>query len=72
MKDAPTWLSEAKDLCRKNGIEIAGWGNSALVVYAKSENRAREIALLLANLGFRPVPDQNDAYAGLLTLSRNP
>jgi hypothetical protein len=43
-----------------------------LTVYAKSPERAREIASLLANLGLRPVEDEDDANAGLLTLSRNP
>lgn len=46
-----------------------GWGPNALIVEAKSPERAAEISAQLANLGFRPVPDPDDDYAGLLTLS---
>jgi hypothetical protein len=31
--------------------------------------RAAEISAQLANLGFQPVPDPDDDYAGILTLS---
>lgn len=66
----PDWFNAAQDLCRANRIEIAGWGPEALVVYAKSPERAAEIATLLGSLGFKPVEDPADAEAGLLTLSR--
>ena len=58
-------------LCRKAGIEIAGWGNDALVVYAASPDRAQQIAVLLGPLGLKVITDEGDAEAGLLTLSRN-
>ncbi len=67
-KDTPAWLTAARELCRANKIEIAGWGPLALVVYAKTPDRAREIAALLASLGLRPVEDPADEEAGLLTL----
>lgn len=67
-KDTPGWLVSARELCRDNKIEIAGSGPQALVVYAKTPERAREIAALLASLGLRPVPDPADEEAGLLTL----
>ncbi len=67
-KDTPAWLVSARELCRANQIEIAGGGATALVVYAKTPERAREIAALLGSLGLRPVPDPADEEAGLLTL----
>ena len=68
-KEEP-WLAEAKDLCRNAKVEIAGWGKQALVVYANSPDRAKEIATLLGPLGRYPVADPDDEEAGLLTLSR--
>jgi hypothetical protein len=38
-------------------------------VEAKSPERAAEITAQLASLGFQPVEDPDDAYAGLLTLT---
>ena len=43
-----------------------------LTVEAKSEQRVEEIASQLGQLGFRIVKNDDDAYAGLLNLSRNP
>ncbi len=71
-KEKPAWLDQTREFCRTAGITIAGWGPHALVVEAKSPERAGEIAKQLANFGFKPVRDENDTYAGLLTLSPNP
>lgn len=70
--EPPTWLPEAKQLCRDAGIEIAAWGPEALVVVAASEEQIQLAKSVLGNLGFQPIEDANDAGAGLLTLSRNP
>ena len=48
------------------------WGPNTLVVEAKSQERAKEIASQLGRLGFKVVEDEGDAYAGMLSLSRNP
>ena len=48
------------------------WGPQALVVEAKSPERAAEVSLKLRQLGFQAIEDPEDAYAGILTLSRNP
>jgi hypothetical protein len=37
---------------------------------ARRIERAAEISAELANLGFHPVPDPDDEYAGILTLAR--
>lgn len=72
-KEEPAWLAAARELCRSSKIEIAGWGPNALVVTAQSPERAREVASLLGSLGLQVVEDEDDATAGLLTLShRNP
>lgn len=71
MSRDPDWLPAARELCRANNIDIAGWGPMALVVYAKTPERAREIASLLGSLGLQPVADPADAEAGLLTLRRS-
>ncbi len=68
MSREPDWLPVARELCRANKIEVAGWGPMALVVYAKTPERAREVASLLGSLGLQPVEDPADAEAGLLTL----
>jgi len=68
-KPDPTWLASAREFCRANNITISAWGPHALVVEAKSSERAAEISTQLSSLGFTPVPDPDDAYAGLLTLS---
>ena len=65
----PPWLDSAREFCNARNITIMGWGPHALVVEAKSSERAAEISTLLANLGFRPVADPDDSYAGILTLS---
>ena len=66
----PLWLASAREFCSARKITIMGWGPNNLVVEAKSPERAAEISAELASLGFRPVPDPEDAYAGILTLSR--
>ena len=66
--ETPGWLGAARELCRANKIEIAGWGPTALVVYAPSPERACEVASLLGSLGLKAVEDEDDAAAGLLTL----
>ncbi len=71
-KRNPAWLPEARELCRTTGIKIAAWGRDTLVVFADSPERANQIAPRLAPLGFQPIEDEDDARAGLLTLSRNP
>jgi hypothetical protein len=65
----PSWLDSAREFCSAHNITIVGWGPHALVVEAKSPERAAEISGQLADLGFRPAPDPDDDYAGLLTLS---
>ena len=65
----PRWLKSARELCNARNINIMGWGPHALMVEAKGPERAAEIAAQLANLGFQPVPDPEDGYAGILTLS---
>lgn len=60
-------------MCRCAGVEIVAWGEDALGVLMQSPDRAQQIASLLAHLGFQPMEqNENDADAGLLTLSRNP
>jgi hypothetical protein len=71
-KKMPAWLPEAREFCRKSGIKILGWGPDMLTVEAKSEDRAKEIASQLAQLGFKPIRNEDDDYAGLLDLSKNP
>lgn len=65
----PPWLDTAREFCRARNITIMGWGRHALMVEAKSPACAAEISAQLANLGFQPVPDPDDDYAGILTLS---
>jgi hypothetical protein len=65
----PPWLDSAREFCKAQNITIMGWGQHALVVEAKSSERAAEISTQLASLGFQPVADPADAYAGILTLS---
>ena len=71
-RNKPDWLDQARDLCRASGIKIMGWGPDVLTVEAKSPDRAAEIARQLSQLGFKPMPNEDDAYAGMLDLSRNP
>jgi hypothetical protein len=67
----PPWLDAAREFCSTRNITIIGWGPHALMVEAKSPDRAAEISAQLANLGFQPVLDPDDAYAGILTLSHS-
>ena len=65
----PPWLDTAREFCCARNITIMGWGPHALMVEAKSTERAAEISGQLANLGFQRVSDPDDSYAGILTLS---
>lgn len=65
----PRWLDSAREFCGAHNITVMGWGPHALMVEAKSPERAAEISAQLASLGFQPVPDLDDAYAGILTLN---
>ena len=71
-KQNPAWLQETCDFCDSSGIKIVGWGPELLTVEAKSDARASEIASQLGQLGFKPIKDEDNAYAGLLDLSKNP
>ena len=71
-KGKPPWLDQAREYCRRSGITIVAWGPQHLVVEAKSADRSREIADQLAPLGFTAMPNDDDAYAGLLDLSHDP
>ncbi len=68
----PPWLREVREFCRGAGIEITGWGADTLIVTAKSPDGAQQIASQLGPFGFTPVENEEDAYAGLLTLSLHP
>jgi hypothetical protein len=68
----PPWLEQTREFCRNSGIKIVGWGPDMLIVEAKSEECIQEIASQIGQLGFRIVKNDDDAYAGLLNLSRNP
>ena len=65
----PAWLDSAREFCHTHNITIMAWGPHALMVEAKSPERAAEISAHLANLGFQPVLDPDDAHAGILTLN---
>src|SRR5215831_1616483 len=67
---APDWLPQVRDFCRTAGIEIMAWGPQTIIVKAQSPETSSQIAAQLANLGFKVVTDDGDAYAGILTLSR--
>jgi hypothetical protein len=71
-KEKPSWLLETSEFCRSAGIKIMAWGPDTVVVEAKSPVRAKEIASQLGQLGFKAVEDEDDAYAGMLSLFRNP
>jgi hypothetical protein len=71
-KVKPSWLLETSEFCRSAGIKIMAWGPDTVFVEAKSPDRAKEIASQLTQLGFTVVKDEGDAYAGMLSLSRNP
>lgn len=66
----PDWLPLVREFCHGAGIKIVAWGPEALVVEAKSPEQVAQISLQLGNLGFKAVEDDDDRYAGLLTLSR--
>ena len=68
----PPWLAQTREFCSSSRIKIVGWGPDMLTVEAKSEERVAEIAAQLGQLGFRAIRNDDDAYAGLLNLSRNP
>jgi len=68
----PGWLPETRDQCRQLGITIMAWGPDMLTVEAKSVTRAKEIAAQLGPLGFKVIENEDDAYAGMLSLSKNP
>jgi hypothetical protein len=68
----PPWLRDVREFCRQQRIEIVGWGDNAIVVVAKSDEAATQIAEQFSSLGFTAVKDDSDAEAGLLTLTRNP
>jgi hypothetical protein len=70
-KEKPAWLDQTREFCRSQGITIAAWGPRNVVVEARSPARADEITTQLANFGFKPVPSEEDSFAGLLTLSRS-
>jgi len=67
----PAWLQEVRHFCGGAGIEVAGWGADTLIVTAKTPERANQVASQLEPFGFKPVVYDDDAYAGLLTLSRD-
>jgi len=71
-KANPPWLAQAREFCRANGISVMGWGPNLLTVEAKSSERASQIATQFAPLGFKPIPNEDDAYAGMLDLSPDP
>jgi hypothetical protein len=71
-KQKPPWLDEAEEFCKNAKIKVMGWGPDLLVVEAKSNERAKEIASQLGQLGFHAIESEDDAYAGILSLSKNP
>jgi hypothetical protein len=68
----PSWLDETRAFCKGANITIVAWGPDLLTVEAKSPSRAQEITSQLAQLGFQAIKNEDDAYAGLLDLSKNP
>jgi hypothetical protein len=64
----PSWIDSAREFCNARNITIVGWGPHALVVEAKSPERAAEISTQLASFGFQPIADPEDTSAGILTL----
>ena len=63
-------MPQVRAFCKTQKITIMAWGAETLVVEAKSTERAEEISHQLRQLGFGAVADENDAHAGMLTLSR--
>jgi hypothetical protein len=68
----PDWLPETQEFCRSSGIKVMGWGPNLLTVEAKTPQSAKEIASHLAQFGFKVVENEDNAYAGMLDLSKNP
>jgi hypothetical protein len=71
-KEQPVWLDETREFCRGASIKIVAWGPDLLTVEAKSPDRSSQIASQLGQLGFHVVENEDNAYAGLLDLSKNP
>jgi hypothetical protein len=71
-KEKPAWLEEAENFCRVAGIEIMAWGPDLLTVEAKLPERKKEIASQLGQFGFKVIENEDNDYAGMLDLSRNP
>lgn len=71
-KPLPQWLVEAREFCRKERIQVVGWGPNLITVQPKSAAQANEIAAQLELFGLKPVADDMDVEAGLLSLSPNP
>jgi hypothetical protein len=71
-KEKPPWLQATREFCGSVGIEICGWGTDTLVVKTVSRDDAAQVASQFRSLGFEPIEDEDDASAGLLTLSRVP
>lgn len=65
----PAWLDEARRLCRQHGIAVIAWGPEQLCVQATADDRIAEYAALLAPIGLKPLKDEDDAKAGILTLA---
>jgi hypothetical protein len=70
--EQPAWLDETRDFCKDANIKIVAWGPDLLTVEAKSPDRSAEIASQLGQLGFHVIENEDNAYAGLLDLSKNP
>jgi len=69
-KEPPYWLPQIKEFCRSRKITLMAWGLKALVVEARSPERHKELSELFEQIGFQAVPDEDDAYAGVLALSK--
>lgn len=39
----PSWLAKVREFCKQERIEIAGWGDHAIVVVAKSDEVAKRM-----------------------------
>jgi hypothetical protein len=73
MKKAdPAWLPQVRTLCSRAGIAILGWGPDLVTVEAKSSQSIREITSQFGSLGFKAIASEDDACAGILSLSKNP
>lgn len=71
-KEQPAWLDETRAFCNGASIKIVAWGPDLLTVEAQSPDRSSRIASQLGQLGFHVVENEDNAYAGLLDLSKNP